>query len=343
MSLRVLRPGLLTTVQDLGRPGMQHLAIVPGGAMDGVSHRVANALVGNADDAATLEFALAGPECSFDSDALVALHGARFEPQVDGAPLPWSRPVLLRAGSRLRIGRAVEGAFGYLAVAGGIDVAPVLGSRSTYLPGTFGGFRGRAVAAGAVLPLAPDAATIAHARFERAAQHGRTVAAGRHAASVRWFAPPLTLPATEPLVVRVVEGVHAELFDDASRQALLREPWRVAATSNRMGYRLSGPKLALAAAREIVSQPVCFGTVQVPVDGQPIVLMADRQTTGGYPRIAEVIAADVPRLAQATPGQTVLHFERVTLEAADAARGDLARREREVTERLQWEFGDEVH
>ncbi|MCX7892852.1 MAG: biotin-dependent carboxyltransferase family protein [Burkholderiales bacterium] len=344
MTLRVLRAGLLATVQDLGRAGLQHLAIAPGGAMDAVSHRIANALVGNFRDAATLEIALVGPELAFERDALVALHGARFEPLLDGAPMPVARPVLVRAGARLAVGRAVEGAFGYLAVAGGIEVAPVLGSRSTYLPGAFGGLGGRALQAGAVLPLAPDVAEVSAWRFERLARGGRTTAvAGTTATSVRWSAPMLTLPATDPLVIRVVDGVHAELFDEPSRAAFLRERWRVAADSNRMGYRLAGPKLAAAVSRDIQSQGVCLGTVQVPAGGQPIVLMADRQTTGGYPRIAEAISADAPRLAQAAPGTATVRFERATLEAADAARGELARRVSELVERLRWEFGDEVH
>lgn len=342
MTLRVLRNGVLATVQDLGRPGLQHLAIVPGGAIDAPSHRLANALVGNVDDAATLEIALAGPELAFGQDALIALHGARFEARIDDAPLPASRPVRVRAGSRLRIGRAIEGSFGYLAVAGGIDVPAVLGSRSTYAPGAFGGFDGRAVRAGDLLPLAPDAAARAHARFERLLRRARERVVCDAASSVAWSAPGLTLPATDPLVLRVVDGAHAPLFDAASRAALLGESWRVTPESNRMGYRLSGPKLALGAPREIVSQPVCFGTVQVPAGGQPIVLLSDRQTTGGYPRIAEVVAADVARLAQATPGVTVVRFERVGLDAADEARERLARRVTEVIDRLRWEFGDET-
>jgi biotin-dependent carboxylase-like uncharacterized protein len=344
MTIRVLRSGLLCTVQDLGRPGLQHLAIVPGGAIDATSHRIANALVGNADDAATLEFALAGPELEFGLDALIALHGARFDARIDGTPLPLSRPVLVRAGARLRVGRAVEGSFGYLAVAGGIDVAPVLGSRSTALAGAFGGFRGRALAPRDELPLAEEASELGRERFARLERRTAVRSLGATTAmSVPWSAPGLTLPATDPLIVRVVDGVHVELFDPASRAALLGERWRVSAESNRMGYRLSGPKLGLVEPREIVSQPVCFGTVQVPAGGQPIALMADRQTTGGYPRIAEVIVADVPRLAQAVPGVTTLRFERATLESADEARETLARRVNDLIERLRWEFGDEAH
>jgi antagonist of KipI len=341
MTIRVLRAGVLATLQDLGRPGLQHQAIVPGGAMDAVSHRIANALVGNFDDAATIEIALAGPELAFDSDALIALYGAGFEPQLDGAPLPLSRPVLVRTGARLRVGRAATGAFGYLAVAGGIAVEPVLGSRSTYLAGAFGGLDGRALATGSTLPLAPDAAARAAARFAKLAQRGRPLALGSASAtSVRWFVPTLTLSSEVPQRLRVIEGVHAPLFDAASRRAFFGEPWRVTGESNRMGYRLSGPTLALAERRDIASQGVCLGTVQVPAGGQPIVLMADRQTTGGYPRIAEVVSADVPRLAQIAPGGGSLRFEAVTLEAADLAREALLRRLHQLIDRLRWEYGD---
>jgi antagonist of KipI len=252
--------------------------------------------------------------------------------------------VLLRAGGHLKIGPASEGAFGYLAVAGGIDVPPVLASRSTYLAGAFGGLHGAAVVAGTELPTHPDAAALAGARWESLARHVRAIdIAGTTAASVRWSAPPITLPASEPATLRVIDGVHVELFASESRAAFLRERWRVAPESNRMGYRLSGSRLALDAPREIVSQPVCFGTVQVPAGGQPIVLMADRQTTGGYPRIAEVISADIASLAQLAPGRASVRFERVALDAADAAREALQRRADDLVERLQWEFGNEIH
>jgi antagonist of KipI len=340
MTLKLLRPGALATVQDLGRSGLQHLAIVAGGAMDPLSHRVANALVGNRGDAATLEIALSGPEILFNGDVLVALHGARFEATLDGAPFPGGRPVRVRGGARLRVGRALEGCFGYLAVAGGIDVPPVLGSRGTYLPGGFGGLGGKALAAGAILPVAPDADAVAVARFERVTRRGGAVAVGAAGQSVRWLAPPLTLPATDPAVARAVEGVHGALFTEPSRAAFFGERWRVAPDSNRMGYRLLGPKLELVRPTEIVSQATCLGTVQVPANGQPIVLMADHQTTGGYPKIAEVIAADVPLVAQVPPGAAV-RFVRATLEEADVAREASAVRVEKLVERILWEYGDE--
>jgi biotin-dependent carboxylase-like uncharacterized protein len=251
--------------------------------------------------------------------------------------------VLVREGARLRIGRAEQGAFGYLAVVGGIAVPKVLGSRSTYLPGGFGGLGGAAITAGSALPLAADVVARSRARFDRLETVGRSrPVPGAAAATVRWSAPQPTLPVGDPIVVRVIDGVHAALFDPASRAALVGERWRVAPESNRMGYRLVGPRLALARPREIASQAVGFGTVQVPAGGQPIVLMADRQTTGGYPRIAEVIGADLGRIAQAAPGSATVRFERVSLEAADAAREALSGRVGDIIERLRWEYGDDV-
>ena len=341
MSLHVLQPAALATVQDLGRPGRQHLGIGPGGAIDPVSHRIANALVGNRDDAATLEIALSGPVLLFTRDALCALYGARFAASLDDAALPMARPVYVRAGTPVHIGRAEDGCFAYLAVAGGLDVPVVLGSRSTYLPGEFGGWRGRALERDAVLPLAHDVEALSAERFARASRrHRASGAGGESARTVTWFAPALTLSEHDAPVMRVLPGLHRDLFDEGSGKAFLGDAWRVAPDSNRIGFRLLGPKLALAEPTEILSQPTCRGTVQVPPDGQPIALMADHQTTGGYPKVAEVISADIPRLAQRPPGASV-RFAAATLDEADAAREMLASQVEGLIERILWEFDDE--
>ena len=341
MSLRVLRPAALATVQDLGRPGTQHLGIAAGGAIDPVSHRIANALVGNRDDAATLEIALSGPELLFTRDALCALYGARFTASLGEAALPMARPVHVRAGTPVRIGRAEDGCFGYLAVAGGLDVPLVLGSRSTYLPGGFGGWRGRALERDAALPLADDVEALSEGRFARASRRHGTSGAGRESArTVTWFAPALTLFGHDAAVIRVLSGLHRDLFAEGSRRAFVDHAWRVAPDSNRIGFRLLGPKLVLTEPTEILSQPTCRGTVQVPSSGQPIALMADHQTTGGYPKIAEVISADVPRLAQRPPGASV-RFAAATLDEADAAREALGSQVAGLVERILWEFADE--
>ena len=322
MSLRILKPGLLSTLQDRGRHGMRHLGVVGCGAMDAVAHELANALVGNAGGEAALEITLIGPEVLLGEDALVALCGAQFDARVEARAFPLDRPVLLRAGTRLVTGRAHRGSRGYLAVAGGIATPAVLGSRSTCLPARFGGLEGRALRPGDLLPLVPDAAQLAAQRFEKLAQGSP---GGAAAGSVRWSAPALTLPEREPILVHAMPGRHHDWFDAAARRAFFGAEWRVSPDSNRMGFRLAGEALARANSAEILSEPTCLGTVQVPSGGTPIVLMADHQTTGGYPKIAEVASADVPRLAQLAPGGR-LRFARCTLEEALELRRALRRR-----------------
>lgn len=333
MSLRVVRPGLLTTVQDGGRHGLQYLGVVPGGAMDPVALRLANALVGNAVDAAALEITLLGPELAFETGGLVALCGADMDAKLDGIPLPGNRPVLVEKGAVLRTGRTTVGSRAYLAVAGGIEVPPVLGSRSTYLPAKFGGLEGRALKAGDRLPLAANAWSKSLRSYERLP--GRRESGGLR--SVRWTAPSLTLPDREPVLIHAMEGRHYALFDAASRRAFFEAVWKVTPESNRMGFRLAGPVLARSEAGELISEPACFGSVQVPAGGAPIALMADHQTTGGYPKIAEIAGADVPRLAQLAPGATV-HFARSTLEQAEQLRLALRQRVHGAIQTLAWHY-----
>ena len=325
MSVQILRPGVLMTVQDLGRHGHQHVGLCPGGAMDPVALTLANALVGNAPGEAALELTVLGPDLAFVRETLVALCGAEFE-----ASIPLNRPVLVPAGSRVAIGRATRGARAYLAVAGGLVVEPVLGSRSTYLPGAFGGLEGRTLRRGDTLPLAKESRAISRERFS----HLKNTT-GR---SVRWSAPPLTVPDREPIVLHALEGQHHASFDPASQRTFLEAVWRVAPESNRMGFRLAGPALVRAAGDEILSGPTCLGSVQVPANGMPIALMADHQTTGGYPRIAEIASADVPRLAQLAPGGT-LHFARCSLEMANELRRDAQERLDKALRAIAWGYG----
>ena len=329
MSLRIVRPGLLTTVQDRGRYGLQHLGIVPCGPMDPVAFELANGLAGNFAGEAALEITVIGPEIAFEADALVALCGAAFEAKVAGRPLPMDRPVFLAKGSVLNTGRAVRGSRAYLAVAGGIGTPPVLGSRSTYLPAKFGGLEGRALRAGDVLPLFPKSAELAFRRYKKLLNGAR---------SVHWSAPAQTSPEREPIVIHAMEGRHHAHFDAAARRAFFEATWKVSPDSNRMGFRLAGPVLARTEAAEILSEPACLGTVQVPANGLPIALMADHQTTGGYPKIAEIAAADVPRLAQLAPGGTV-QFARCTLEQAGELRRALRLRLDAALRSLAWKHG----
>ncbi len=284
MEIKVIRAGMLTTVQDLGRPGRRAAGVPLAGAMDPVALRVANLLVGNPENSAALEFTLRGPELEFSVETMVALGGADF----GGGPL-W-QPLTIPAGGRLNLPAARSGCRGYLAVAGGFDVAPVLGSRATYLRAALGGHEGRALRDGDVL--------------RAGAPHREIVG--------RWHIDERILPAySASPTVRVLRGAHAGEFGPE----IFATPFSVSPKSDRMGVRLSGPALARASAAELVSMTVVPGTVQVPPDGQPIVLMADAQTIGGYPQIAHVISVDLPLVAQLRPGDT-LRFREVTLAEA---------------------------
>jgi len=318
------------TVQDRGRHGLQHIGVCPGGAMDGPALALANALVGNAADDAALEITVLGPDLHFSQETLVALGGGEFD-----ASIPLNRPVLLEAGTRLSITRSRRGARVYLAVAGGIALDPVLGSRSTYLPGRFGGLEGRMLKRGDVLPLHPESARISAERYSTL-KHKRAHLGHR---SVRWFAPPLTLPDREPVLIHAMDGANFADFDPAVQRAFFDAVWQIGRDSNRMGFRLVGPPLPRAGGNEVLSGPTCLGTVQVPSGGVPIVLMADHQTTGGYPKMAEIASADIARLAQLPPGGTV-HFARCNLETAAELRHDAQERMDAVLRGIRWEYGN---
>jgi antagonist of KipI len=312
MSISVLKPGLLTTVQDLGRFGYQHTGLVASGALDAAALRTANLLVGNAENLAGLELTLRGPTLCFEADALLALTGADLAASINGRPVPLGRPVLVRAGTELAFGRPKTSSRAWLAVAGGVAVPLVLGSRATYLRAELGGLAGRALRTGDELPVGEWSATA-----RRLYESLQPEDAGGWAAA-RWYIPaqPLASPGA-PLVVRALPGPEYEQFAPASQRAFWAESFAVTTAADRMGCRLSGPPLARTTATELLSSAVTFGTVQVPAGGQPIVLLADRQTTGGYPRLAQVITADLGRLAQALPG-TRLRFQRTTLAEAQA-------------------------
>lgn len=301
MSVRVLAPGLLTTLQDNGRFGWRHLGVGSAGALDAFSHAIANRLVGNAADALVMEISLQGPRLRFEHVACVALCGADIDAEADGVPLPGWRPVTLPAGSTLVLGACRRGARVYLAIAGGLVVPQVLGSASTDLRGGFGGMRGHALAVGDVLPVAtPPAAS----PLDDYQAQGIGIAPW-------WIDPTADLDFDQPAIIRVLPGRDALDPDDA----LFNQEWRVGATSNRQGLRLEGAALSLQQPGEPVTEPAAPGTIQLPPGGNPIVLLADAQTHGGYPRIGHAIRADRPRLAQLRPGDAV-RFQSCTSQEA---------------------------
>jgi antagonist of KipI len=298
MSIEVVKPGALSTLQDLGRHGYQHLGIPANGVMDERAHRFANALVGNTSASATLEITLMGPTLKFHRDTVIAVCGADLDARLDGAPVDVDRATAVAAGSELAFGKRRSGVRAYLAVRGGFAVEPVMGSASTYTRGGYGGHAGRPLKKGDVLEMRPC---------------GVTPSAVATHTSPPSFDDDVVLSADAP--IRVTPGREWSFFSAHALSTFECAAYRIAPQSDRMGFRLEGEKLELTAPREVVSEAVGFGTIQVPADGQPIVLMADRQTTGGYPKIGHVCAVDLPRLAQKMPGETV-RFRVVDLDTA---------------------------
>jgi antagonist of KipI len=285
MEINVIRAGPMTTVQDGGRPGHRAEGLPAGGAADLFALRLANLLVGNPEDAAVLECTLAGPVLEFSEDTTIAIGGAGF------AGVPSWQPVVVRAGGRLALGPCHHGCRGYVAIAGGVEVPVVLGSRSTFLRAHLGGHEGRALRDGDTLQA--GAWVLPHE-----AKH--------------WRVDPHVLPPySHAPTLRVLRGAQ---WDDFDANCLAAE-FGVTPVSDRMGIRLSGPRLIRRRGRELLSAAVAPGTVQVPPDGQPILLLADAQTIGGYPRLAHVIGVDLPLAAQLRPGDKV-HFAEVTLDEA---------------------------
>ena len=271
--------------------------------MDPFSHRVANALVGNRASAAALEITLLGPELVFDDERVVAVAGASFPLTVDDEPQPTDQPFVVTPGARLRFGARIRGARAYLAVAGGIACRPVLGSRATHLVSRLGGLDGRALAADDRLPL------------------GDVEPNGRSKSAPRGEVPAglVAIPAPGDAVhLRVLPGPQRERFVGDALDVLRSAPYVVGRDSNRMGFRLEGAALRHSRGADIISDATPLGALQVPASGQPVLLMADRQTTGGYPTLATLISADVSRAGQLAPGDRIV-FDLCTLEEALAA------------------------
>jgi antagonist of KipI len=302
--IRVLKPGLLTTVQDLGRPGYQQYGVAVGGALDSFAARTANLIVGNDDNSALLEIAQTGPGLQFERDALVAWNGGDFAATVAGQPLPRDRAVRVSAGEIVDFGVARQGLRAWLAVAGGIDVPLVMGSRATYRRAGIGGHEGRPLAVGDVLKVFGPG------------EWASGVLAGLKARGQRgtvWTVRPETMGQHAPAgVVRAMCGPEWDWFAAEAQKAFFASEWEATREADRMGVRLHGPELLLAKPREMISAAVNTGIVQVPPSGQPIVLLPSRQSVGGYPRIAAVATADIGRFTQLRPGEKV-RFSRIPL------------------------------
>ena len=288
--MRIIQPGPLSTVQDLGRTGHQSLGFPVSGAMDARALRIGNLLLGNPEGAAAIEMTMSGMTVEFTSPAVVALTGADMRAVKNGAPMPRWTAVYMHAGDILSCGAAAAGLRGYLCVAGGIDVPAVMGSRSTNLKCGIGGFEGRRLAAGDWIPYA--------AAYENAAGRGYT---------------PDEYP--DLLILRAIPGPQDDMFTAHGLETFFRAVYTVTPSSDRMGIRLEGDAIEAKSSSDIISDGIAPGSVQIPASGKPIVLTADRQTTGGYAKIATVFSPDLSRLAQARPG-TKIRFARLSLAAA---------------------------
>lgn len=304
--LAVRDPGLNTTLQDMGRFGSQRFGVPVSGALDAVALSLANALVGNPPDMAALEILVAGPRIEVEAESVrIALGGtgAAIAVVEGGEPrtIPAWRSVSLERGAVFQIGILPQTLCAYLAVEGGFDARPVLGSTSTYTRSRIGGFEGRALRPGDSLPLVRNSA---ERREERALADGPDPGRDRP--------------------IRVILGPQQDMFTAEAIETLLTAAYTISNSADRMGMRLDGSKLAHAGGFDIVSDGTAPGSIQVPGSGQPIVLLADRQTTGGYPKIATVISTDVPVLARRRPGDRV-EFEAVDVAAAIAIRQEQAR------------------
>lgn len=297
-TLKVVQPGMLSTIQDRGRYGYQRYGMPTAGAMDTFALRAANALLGNDDNAACIEATVLGPRIEILSDTTIAITGANVSPRLNSEPIPMWQSVAASKGSRLEFRGPKDGMRGYLAVSGGIDVQEVMGSRATYMKAAIGGLEGRPLRAGDILN--------AHEDSTEAPNAVRNI-------------PPDAIPRYGSAhELRVVLGPQQAAFTQAGIDTFLSETYTVSIHSDRMGYRLDGEPVEHADGPDVISDGTPLGTIQVPGDGQPIILLSDRGTTGGYTKIATVISTDLSKVAQAMPGHTV-KFRAVSVEEAQEA------------------------
>jgi biotin-dependent carboxylase-like uncharacterized protein len=292
-TIRIIRPGLCATIQDRGRFGFQDRGIPVSGAVDPWAYRVGNLLVGNPGGAAAIEITMGGLEVEFFTETTFAVTGANEVVTLNDRTLATWSAIQARPGDRLAIPFARKGARDYLALTGGVDVPPIMGSRSTYLRGGFGGMEGRALRKGDVLECGPT----------------------QGAAREDPFPPVLIPPYNRCFTLRVVPGPQDHEISAEGLKAFFSGEYSVTPRSDRMGCILDGPEIGHRRGPDIISDGTAFGSIQVPGSGRPIILLADRQTTGGYVKIATVINVDLPLIAQALPGYEV-RFQPVTVQEA---------------------------
>ncbi|WP_338472210.1 biotin-dependent carboxyltransferase family protein [Niallia sp. XMNu-256] len=303
--ITILKQGFLTTIQDIGRYGYQKYGVITSGAMDSISLRLANLLVGNEENQPVLEMTIQGPHIRFEHDSLIAITGGDLSPMIDQTLIPLWKAIFVKKGTELTFSKAQTGCRAYLAIGGGFVVPEVLGSTSTYLRANIGGFKGRPLKAGDQLSIYPPKQHVIPFM-----EYARQNLLNRAFIEAKWSISTKYIPnfSSHP-VIRIVKGRDYHFFTKESQYQLFHQPFSITPNSDRMGYRLLGPLLKLDKLQEMISAAVTFGSIQVPSEGNPIILMADRQTTGGYPIIGEVATVDLPLIAQTKPGDSLSFLE----------------------------------
>lgn len=291
--IKIIKAGMLSTIQDLGRYGFQEFGMPVSGAMDHYSMKLANFLVGNNLNSAVIEATVIGPEIFFEADCYIAICGADMNAKLNNESVNMYQTISVKSGTTLKMGAVKDGFRTYIAFSGGIDVPLIMNSRSTYLRGKIGGHGGRQLIPKDELNLGKESSTITQKKIDEK------------------FIPIWS----ENLVCRIIAGPEIHKFKLTGINTFLNSTYSISLESDRMGYRLNGERIAHRSSPDIISAGIAFGTIQVPGHGEPIIMMADHQTTGGYAKIANVISADLPYLAQMKQGDTI-EFEEIKLEEA---------------------------
>lgn len=307
MTVKILNPGLLSTIQDLGRVGLQKYGVIVGGVMDSLAARIANLLVGNEEGEATIEVTMFGTELEMLEDNIIAITGGDLKPEIDGESALMWRPILIRKGQVLKFISPLSGSRAYITFSGGLAVPKIMGSKSTHTHAKIGGHKGRKLEKGDILTCGKI--TERGKIFMKQLKKMNT--------QFQWSVDFSALYSHSGLnSIRVLKGSEFDYFDKESQGNFFNQPYKLTLNTDRMGYQLEGLKLALSKQFELLSEGVTYGTIQVPSNGQPIILMADRQTTGGYPKIGQVASVDLPRLAQLQPRDEI-KFEKIIINDAE--------------------------
>lgn len=311
MSISVLNPGLLTTIQDRGRYGYEKYGVIVSGAMDQYSMRIANILVGNDENEGVLEITLIGPALKIKKGNLISITGADISPTINEKKVPMGRPIYLNEDCVLKFGKCVNGCRAYIAIAGGIDVPLIMDSKSTYLRFGIGGQDGRALKKGDVINIGKKN-SISLGIIDKI----KVLNKKESFVYTKWYVKNFIINENSPIYIRVFEDMQFKNIKEESIKDFFSKPFIIDSKSDRMGYRLNGPKVELSEKLEMISGEVSLGTIQIPPDGNPIILLADRATAGGYPKIAHVALYDIPKLVQLKPNDKII-FKKITLKEAE--------------------------